>query len=272
MKQETKTLIDLQDGVGARTAYLLSESGANINSNIWWVDNWKINFTCRKKVNIGGKWLCDPSRIITIADEKAKPSRIRVRQKQNFQKECIVYISGGREIEFAQRFLDYSIARMTELHGNQVAKDLQACEVHIFIPNDQGTPDARDGLFIHHWGLRPSNKESMGFAADSTTVIASKTLEETITELKHSGRFSMLAIDCVGCEWDFYGDILSLDKPIQQVMMQMHGTPYMANELFLAMQEAGYVISHREAEVNGRGEVYDYSWLKLSPSFFNWKV
>lgn len=111
----------------------------------------------------------------------------------------------------------------------------------------------------------------MGLAADNTTTIAFKTLQETISELKHTGRVKILALDCEACEWDIYGDILSLDEPISQVLMQMHGTPYMANELFLAMQEAGYVIFNREKDSSGGGEVYDYSWLKLSPSFFNWK-
>jgi hypothetical protein len=42
----------------------------------------------------------------------------------------------------------------------------------------------------------------------------------------------------------------------------------MANELFLAMLEAGYVIFNREK--SGDGDVWDYSWMKLAPSFFNW--
>lgn len=123
--------------------------------------------------------------------------------------------------------------------------------------------ESREGIFIHNWGFRPSNKESMGVAATF------KTLEQTIAELQHSGRISMLVLDCEACEWDIYTDILSLEEPIQQVLMQMHGTPFMANELFLAMQEAGYVIYHREE--HGYGEVYDYSWIKLAPSFFVWK-
>lgn len=97
---------------------------------------------------------------------------------------------------------------------------------------------------------------------------AFKTLEDTIAELKHSGRISVLALDCEACEWDMYRDVLSLEEPIQQVLMQMHGTPYMANELFLAMLEAGYVIFNREK--SGDGDVWDYSWMKLAPSFFNW--
>ena len=97
---------------------------------------------------------------------------------------------------------------------------------------------------------------------------AYKTLEDTIAELKHSGRISVLALDCEACEWDMYRDVLSLEEPIQQVLMQMKGTPYMVNELFLAMLEAGYVIFNREK--SGDGDVWDYSWMKLAPSFFNW--
>eukprot|EP00571_Detonula_confervacea_P003830 CAMPEP_0172322592 /NCGR_PEP_ID=MMETSP1058-20130122/46326_1 /TAXON_ID=83371 /ORGANISM="Detonula confervacea, Strain CCMP 353" /LENGTH=382 /DNA_ID=CAMNT_0013038371 /DNA_START=159 /DNA_END=1304 /DNA_ORIENTATION=- len=264
MKHKTMTMIDLQDGIIGRTSYLLSESGANVNSNSWWIDNWKINFTCQNKVLIGGKWLCDPTRIISIADENAKNTvpkpRGRGRKKrEDSQKECLVYISGEREIEFGHHFLDYSLARMIELHSDQVGENLLSCEVHIFAPSGQEMLESRDGLFIHPWGFRPSNKESMGLAADNTAPVAFKTLQETIAELKHSGRISVLVLDCEGCEWDIYGDILSLEEPIQQVLMQMHGLPYMANELFWAMQEAGYVIFNREASV-GNGEVYDYSW------------
>lgn len=145
------------------------------------------------------------------------------------------------------------------------------CIIFYFLVPLQKMQQPRDGIFIHHWGFRPSNKESMGLAADGIASVAFKTLEQTITELQHSGRISVLALDCESCEWDIYADVLSLKEPIQQVLMQMHGTPYMANELFLAMQEAGYVIYHREADP-GNVEVYDYSWLKLAPSFFNWKA
>lgn len=130
--------------------------------------------------------------------------------------------------------------------------------------------EPRDGLFLHKWGFRPSSKESMGLAADSLTTVAFKTLKDTIAELQHSGRISALALDCESCEWDMYHDILSLDEPIQQVFMQMHGTPFVANELFLNMQQAGYVIFHREP--SNDGEIYDYSWLRLAPSFFAMNV
>lgn len=277
MKQETRTIIDLQGGVMLRTSYLLSEGGANIDSSVWWNDNWKINFTCQNKASIGGKlWLCDPGRILSFAEEKAEPNTNKGWRKKskNQLSECLIYISGGNEVEIANQFLDYSVAR-AELHSGEDSSPLP-CEVHIFTPNKEEVPrlkklinkvgksDQREGLFFHQWGFRPSNKPSMGLAADSTV----KTLADTVAELQHSGRISVLSLDCEACEWDIFRDILNLEEPIQQVNMQMHGTPYMANELFLAMQEAGYVIFHREAEINGGGEVYDYSWLKLSPSYF----
>lgn len=273
IKGETKRIIDDQDDTIMRTSYLLTEGGANINSHVWWVDNWKINFTCQNKVHIGGNWICDPARIMSVANEKADNKKWGWQKKNKFaKKECIVYISGGNEMEFGHQFLDYSLARMVESHDfGEIGIDSLACEVHVFAPNVQEIPEERHGLFIHNWGFRPGNKMSMGLAADNSTAIAFKTLEETIDELQHAGRISMLIVDCEGCEWDFYTDIISLEEPIHQVILQMHGTPYMANELFLAMQEEGYVIFHREAEHTGKGEVWDYSWLKLPPQFFNWK-
>ncbi|KAL7549020.1 hypothetical protein ACHAWF_012287, partial [Thalassiosira exigua] len=274
MKREAKSIIDAQDSTIMTTSHLLSESGANIHSNTWWVDNWKINFSCPSKISIGGRWICDPKRVITIADEKLK---VRWRRKRRrIKRECVAYVSGGMAMEFGNQFLDFSLARMIELHSGEVVwKDSIPCEVHIFTPDGgQEIPKSlRDGLHVHNWGFRPSIKlGSMGIAADNATTVAFKTLEETIVGLGHSGKVSILALDCESCEWDIYRDLVKLKEPIRQVLMQMHGTPYMANELFLAMQEAGYVIFQREKEIRGSGEVYDYSWLKLSPSFFNWQA
>ena len=100
----------------------------------------QINFTCKTKVYIGGKWLCDPTRIISLADEKAKTTKPkRGRKNPPPQKECLIYVSGGNnEVEFGNHFLDYSLARMIERSddGQQAGKDLLPCEVHIFSPTD----------------------------------------------------------------------------------------------------------------------------------------
>ena len=100
----------------------------------------QMNFMCQNKAYIGGKWLCDPKRIITIADEKIKsnkPNKALIKKKDIPPKECLIYISGGSEIEFSHQFLDYSLARMIELNNDQAGNDLLACEVHIFAPHGQ---------------------------------------------------------------------------------------------------------------------------------------
>ena len=43
IKLQTMDIINVQDGVMGRTSYLLSESGANIDSGNWWRDNWKVS-------------------------------------------------------------------------------------------------------------------------------------------------------------------------------------------------------------------------------------
>jgi hypothetical protein len=40
--------------------------------------------------------------------------------------------------------------------------------------------------------------------------------------------------------------------------------------MFNAMRFGGYVITHKEEDPRGDGEVFDYSFMKLSRSYFNW--
>lgn len=44
MKQESMTSIGVQTSKTEKTSHLLSESGANIDSNKWWIDNWEVRF------------------------------------------------------------------------------------------------------------------------------------------------------------------------------------------------------------------------------------
>jgi len=278
-KAASKKAVKLQDKVIAKTSDMLSESGANIDERKWWTQNWPPNFAAcdNKKVQIGGKWLCQPRRIIDLADEY-KTSGRRKKKKQRGNKECLIYISGGNDVEFGLQFLDFSLSRMRELHhqedNNNNKIDLTICEIHIFnhyIPPEvlaQQASGQTKGVHFHPFAFRPEGKESMGVASSGQTATAFKTLKETVKELGHTGKsLSILAIDCEGCEWDIYRDILSADLSIQQVLMQLHGTPFIANKFFTAMHTAGYAIFHKE-EVGGSGNVYDYSWVKLATSYF----
>ncbi len=281
-KAESKKAVKLQNKMITKTSDMLSQSGADIDESKWWEQNWLPNFSCDHEQLIGGKWICEPSRIIDLADDLLPPKRIidpaddfdtapgRKKKRQRGRKECLIYISGGNDVEFGHQFSSYVEARMAELHKDEVLFDSSVCEIHIF--NHFIDPALLEnmlqqvkGIHIHPFAFRPENKESMGVAGDGS-VTAFKTFKETVAELGHAGRsLSILAIDCEGCEWDIYKEVLSSGLTVQQVLFQMHGTPYIANQFFADMYKAGYVIFHREKV----GEsVYDYSFLRLAPSYF----
>jgi hypothetical protein len=97
----------------------------------------QINFACHDKVRIGGYWICDPLRIVDLANEyrrnNIKPKR---RRKKDQPYTCVVYTSGRNEIEFGEQYFDYLRSRQDEMHSVQV-NDLLACEIHVFAPNAQ---------------------------------------------------------------------------------------------------------------------------------------
>ena len=248
-KQLTRTKLIEQDALNADLSV-----NNNVEPKAWWIKNWQANFPCYQEVRIRNKFICDPFRVVSQAVKHSNSKRKGIAERG-----CIVYASGGDEIGFANQFLDYTLARVTE-----IGLTAPVCEVHIFNPNLLEVPQ-RDNLIHHNWGFKPKN------ALNSTLAGAYKTFETTLQELGHSDKtISILALDCEACEWDIYHDLLSLTSPINQILMQMHGVPNanQAQSTFNAMRFAGYVITHKEEEPHGNGEVYDYSFLRLSPSYF----
>ena len=84
---------------------------------------------------IGGRWICNPMRIVSLADEHVHSKAARNKNRGDTWDECLIYTSGGNEMEFANKFLDYSLARTIELHDGRIGKNFMVCEVHIFNPN-----------------------------------------------------------------------------------------------------------------------------------------
>mmetsp|Transcript_16696 Transcript_16696/g.34871 ORF Transcript_16696/g.34871 Transcript_16696/m.34871 type:complete len:437 (+) Transcript_16696:11-1321(+) len=282
LKQETKNAMSLQQSLMAESSEMISEGGANIDSNSWWMKNWRTNFTCKNKMRVGGKWICDPRRIISLQDEYQHSVSAGNQNIGDVGNKCIIYISGGSEFEFANQFLDYAMVRMLEIHNEQEVrghgvkrmkqeqKSYETCEVHVFNPTGMEPPQPREGMVVHPWGFRPTDKASMGSGTDNAATPTFKTILDTITELGHLDKtISILALDCEGCEWDIYCDILDLNASFQQILFQLHGTPSIANEFFTSMQNAGHVIYDREMDPGGAGDVYNYSFLKLAASFFD---
>eukprot|EP00804_Cyclotella_cryptica_P015945 CCRYP_019186-RA/>CCRYP_019186-RA protein AED:0.03 eAED:0.03 QI:106/1/1/1/1/1/2/155/382 len=253
-KQETKAILDRQDEFNGDSSNPSSGINANIVPRLWWLNNWNVSFPCDQEVPLGNKFICNPVRIVSLGAEQLNAKK---------ERECIIYASGGNDIEFGAQFLDYAMARVME-----VGLTSQICEVHIFNPNMQAEPQYRDGLFLHKWGFYPSNRQKP--ILNGTLSDSFKTIEETMKELNHMEKtLSILALDCEGCEWDMFHDILSLSFPIQQLIIQVHGVSDQTRSMFAAMQSGGYVITHKEAAPHGNGEVYDYSFLRLSQSFFD---
>jgi hypothetical protein len=250
--QRTKSVLGEQDALNAVA------SPNNVEPAPWWSKNWQANFPCNQEVQIRNKFICDPFRIVSQAVEYLNSEGTSA-----VGRDCIVYVSGGDDLAFANQLLDYTLARVME-----VGLTKPVCNVHIFNPNMQLNPQQeRENLIIHKWGFRPKSVGNSTSSAAGTF----KTVEDTIQELGHSEKtISLMALDCEGCEWDIYSDLLSLRYPVHQLVIQTHGlpNPNQVNSMFNAMRVGGYVITHKQQEPTGNGEIFDYSFLKLSKSYF----
>ena len=95
-------------------------------------------------------------------------------------------------------------------------------------------------------------------------------MAEIVHHLGHTDRtVDILSINCDGCEWDVYEDILDTEKNrivFTQILVELHNAPRQAPDFFLEMRRKGYVIFHKEA--NSMGKNQEYSFLRLSPDFF----
>jgi hypothetical protein len=49
---------------------------------------------------------------------------------------CVVYVSGGNEIEFWGQYFDFLWSRQDQPHSVH-KDDLLGCEIHVFAPNEQ---------------------------------------------------------------------------------------------------------------------------------------
>ena len=146
------------------------------------------------------------------------------------------------------------------------------CEIHTFDPKDysaQVPESIKDIVRFHAWGIK--SEIEMG----NETVITNKlgpfhSLLNTIDTLEHTNRtIDIFKIDCEGCEWSVYKDWLAANADIRQIMVELHNVPKESLDLFGAMEEAGYVIFHKEPNTLGcQGNCIEYSFLKLRKDFF----
>lgn len=190
----------------------------------------------------GGKWVCDPHEITR-------------------QAACLVYSVGVKgDIQFER-----GVKR--NVH--------QGCEIHSFdlnskTPRNRPVADLLAGVgTFHHWGI--TGNETQAAASKKATF---KTLKTTMLELGHANTtIDILKIDCKFCEYaDVHGwlaDLKELHTVARQLLFEVHEPPAHpgARDFFRALQEAGYVIFHKEANSLAGGVCYEYAWVLLDPTF-----
>lgn len=210
-------------------------------SNYYFAENFEPEFTCLHEERFGGlgdggKWICDPHRIVT--EEKPK---------------CLVYSVGcNGKTQFESAVM------------NRITKD---CEIHVFdlktygLKTDFNEAVEKVGGFFHHWGI--------GYTEPM------KSMKDTIEELGHNGEeIDILKIDCEGCEYESFRkwieDWKATGVTIRQFLIELHGTHMTFpedTEFYLEMQKLGYVLFHKEANYINGAHAIEVAFILLSSEF-----
>jgi Methyltransferase domain len=160
---------------------------------------------------------------------------------------------------------------------NRVAPN---CQIHIFDPDDFSDVLASSSLqnvTFHTWGLKagyntnPNQVKAGSFDPTKrkfSRSVVFRTLADTMKALGHEGRrIDVFKIDCEGCEWGSYKDLLQQD--LRQIVVEVHGVSKVTNQFFRDFQREGYVIFHKEPNIQwASGNCVEFSFFKLSKEFF----
>jgi len=207
--------------------------------NYFWQENYDPEFTCAHEQKFGGlgdggKWICDPHRIP--------------------KDDCLVYSIGSHG--------DFSF------ESSVFSGVSRACEIHTF---DRDEKNGRKhfpslakeaGVEFHSTMLGESNKNYNN----------GKRFKEIFKDLKHEGKtVDILKIDCEGCEWEQYlqwiEDFQEANVTVRQILIEVHNSPLpFVVDFFKIMQEAGYVIFHKEANFLNSNCV-EFSFVLLDKEF-----
>ena len=237
LKTSTNNVVDQH----SKTATAGTEDG--ISAQTYYERYWDPEFSCSYETSIGvpgsdgEKWVCDPHRLTDRED-------------------CLVYSIGSNgNFDFEE----------------DVHRRLPNCEIHIFDPTDHSQGMWNRGLNgsnFHAWGLESSYGQpipSSNLVLGNTAGLRFMSLPKTMEVLGHVGRrIDILKIDCEGCEWSTYKDVLEQD--IRQVLVEVHFVNDLTEQYFKAFHDEGYVIFHKEPNVLNRACV-EFAFLKLAKEF-----
>ncbi|CEL99428.1 unnamed protein product [Vitrella brassicaformis CCMP3155] len=208
--------------------------------------DWSCEFEMRLgTLGDGGKWVCDPDRIISRSKASGKP--------------CLVYSVGGSN--------EWSFE-------DSVYKTL-GCEVHTF-DHTVATPKAKpEHINFHRWGIdQPGRGASL--QADNPGPLTAG-LNEIITALGHENReIDIFKIDVEGAEFKSLTPLLTSGAwrkkpPIRQVLIEVHvfgnhqqQAVEMNKELLSAFLNNGYVMFHKEPNIQyAGGNCVEFAFLQL---------
>lgn len=150
-------------------------------SNWFWASHFEPEFTCPHefrlgKLGDGGKWVCDPHRIVTDVKDS-----------------CLVYSIGSNgNFQFEENVLKH-VSPKCEIHTFDLkAFTLQDSTKASMRNKDFAAGAKKVGVTFHHWGLGEITERMQNM----------KPFKKIITTLKHEGRtIDLMKIDCERCEY-----------------------------------------------------------------------
>jgi hypothetical protein len=207
----------------------------------YYQNNWNPDFSCEMEDFVGGqepgKWVCDPHRL-------NRPN-------------CLVYsVGSGLGPHFEK----------------QLAQIAPYCEIHMFDYSDQSAVYALENLqnitiTFHPWGI--VDEEGYFFTTMKHKKLnraSFKTLTQTMETLGHTGRtLNLVKMVCETCEFHAYKGWLQHD--IRQLLVETYFTAPDVNDFFQTFHDEGYVITHKEANLNRGGRTVEWAFLKLDKTF-----
>ena len=148
-------------------------------------------------------WICNPRGI--AGAHRARPVKKKkqgiLRKRKAIDRGCLIYTSTTA----ATLGFETALLHTIEGHGK--------CELHVFAPG--GVPQGAalvipEHVKFHPWGFRSSNAALGNLGAQF------KTFQETVTTLGHDDRdIDLVVLDCLGCEWGVYRDMLNAVSEIE---------------------------------------------------------
>jgi len=198
---------------------------------IYFQKHWEPEISCRFERRLGpkgdgGKWVCDPHRI---------------------KKNCLVYSIGCNN--------DWSFEEA-------IYKEI-GCEIHTFDHTMSEVIGKPSFVNFHNIGVAPYN----------TSTENTQDLRSLMSKYSQGRVIDILKIDCEGCEFKgltplFKDATLNRSGLPKQILIEIHAGEERnrySHDLLRAMTDAGYVIFHKEANIQGSGgSCTEFSLLLLN--------